>query len=234
MSTTTEEEETLQSNYTVSVRLSDLLSSKLLWNEGNGLQTPITFHEAVLKTYTKVVALYFADIVDHIDEEEETNDCIIVLKEAHKQWKDEGFPMKIIYIAVNDEKEEYIQRIGKAHGDWTDWLSLRYDSAIHETLMRRFGIDKTPSLVFVTTDGKVLDGHGLLTISMNDGSDVAEHLMLKCRQKRDKERSKVNPFKCCNSLFGFCFRSKKSKMEHGVEVPQESICGTDEIETFFR
>ena len=175
-----------------SIVLSDLLGPDLILHDGNGSESSITYKKALVDTDTKVIGLYFGD-----HSKDKCRGTLAHLKcayshlkgvnEENKENEEKVYPIEIVYAPTVhiDEYPDHKSDLREAHGDW---LSIKYDDTISDTLMMYYDIDGIPSLIFVNQHAEVLDGNGLASIMTKEPDDVVTEVMLMYRQNTMKHR----------------------------------------------
>merc|ERR1712096_472768 len=94
--------------------------------------------------------------------------------------------IEIVYIPSNEEDEQ-IQCKAPSSEKHDAWLTLGFDAVICETLKAHFKYNHTPSLIFVNQDADVLYSNGIISVTIDDPSQVAEKLMVKYHKNRITE-----------------------------------------------
>ena len=162
------------------VTLSDLLGPSFIRydiNNSRSVTTIVHYTNALVKSKIKVIGLYFAAHTDV-----RCRVFIPKLQNAHKQWQHYGYPIEIVYIPIKDQKTRKY-----------DWLSTRYDPDVLQRLKVHFKLDfnkNIPILIFVNHYAEILDANGIIGVTNDNPSELAEQLLqieqLSVVQRRQK------------------------------------------------
>nr|KAG5700119.1 hypothetical protein BaRGS_029869 [Batillaria attramentaria] len=66
-------------------------------------------------------------------------------------------PFEIVFISMDKTKEEMMEYYKETHGDW---LALKYDDPLKDTLTEKYKVSIIPKLVVIRPDGEVITAKG--------------------------------------------------------------------------
>lgn len=190
------------------ISLSELLGPKLSRNLALGDQIRTDYQEAMIEPKIRVIGLFFADYASSV-----SRGFVPTLKHTYETWKWKGYPMEVVYIPNIENVDDSLDSAEK-HGDW---LTLTFDEKHYEILKEHFGINSTPSLIFVNKHSEILCTKGIITVTMEDASETAEKLMEKYHEIRIAKNRRESDVEFVNEV------NHSSQEVADTEIRRDSI-----------